>query len=82
VVGLPRAAHPGSTVRTPKAASRNQAAVVKQQQIGPRIRDNPDITLGDVRGAARTGQLPGGVPIPKAVAGKAKKILTDKRFKK
>jgi hypothetical protein len=50
--------------------------------IDPRIRDDPDITIGDVNQGIRTGRLPGGEHIGKQKFKTAKKLLTAGRKKK
>ena len=51
------------------------------RQIPGPIRDNPDLTLGQIKQGARTGRLPDGTPLPKSDFNKAKKILTSGRDK-
>jgi hypothetical protein len=51
------------------------------RQIPGSIRNNPDLTLGQIKQGARTGQLPDGTTLPKSDFNKAKKILTGGRDK-
>jgi hypothetical protein len=51
------------------------------RQIPGPIRENPDLTLGQIKQGARTGRLPDGTPLSKADFNKAKKILTSGRDK-
>jgi len=50
--------------------------------IDPRIREDDEITLGQINEGVRTGKLPSGQAIGKARFKTAKKVLTAGRMKK